>query len=120
MRYTLAIAVAMLGMSSPAFADAWDFILTNSTSKVITLVELSPTGANQWQKNAVDPQEKAKNIIAGARTTIHFDRAAAQCKWDLKATFADATSAIWSNINLCDASFVTLKYANNSPTAVAN
>ena len=47
--------------------------------------------------------------------------AAGQCKIDLKATFADDTTATWSGINVCDNSYVTIKYsAAGAPVFTAN
>jgi hypothetical protein len=120
MRYAMAVAVAMLGFAAPAWADAWDFILTNGTGKEIRKVELSPAGAGQWQANQVDEAEKPKPLKPAGRTTIHFDKSGAQCKWELKATFADDSSAVFPAVNLCDASFVTIKYVNGSPAATGS
>jgi hypothetical protein len=123
MRHTLAIAgvtaAAILGLASPAFADAWDFLMTNNTGKEIRLIEVSPAGAEKWQPNKLEDDEKPKNIKVAARATIHFDKDAS-CKWDVKATFVDDSSAVWHNINMCDASAVTLRYANGTPTFVTN
>jgi hypothetical protein len=119
MRYKLAIAAAMLGLASPAFAEAWDFLMTNNTGKEIKLIEVSPAGAGKWQPNKVDEGEKPKNIKVAARATVHFDKDSS-CKWDVKATFVDDSSAVWSNINLCDVSSLTLRYANGTPSFVIN
>ncbi|HEX4695604.1 hypothetical protein [Sphingomonas sp.] len=120
MRYKWALGLAMLGVAAPAFADAWDFILTNNTGKEIKTIEVSPAGANQWQPNKVDDGEKAKPIKPAGRTTIHFDKSATQCKWEVKATFADDTTAVFPAVNLCDASFVTIRYANGTPAATGS
>jgi hypothetical protein len=120
MRYRFGVAVAMLGLAAPAYADAWDFILINNSGKEITLIELSPAGANQWQKNKVDEGEKPKNFKAGGRNTVHFDKAASQCKWEIKATFADTSSAVFPAVNLCDASFVTIRFNGTTPASSAN
>lgn len=120
MRYTWALGLAVFGAAAPAFADAWDFILTNNTGKEIKTIEVSPAGTNQWQPNKIEEGDKAKPIKAAARTTIHFDKGAAQCKWEVKATFADDTSAVFPAVNLCDASFVTLRYVNGTPASTGS
>jgi hypothetical protein len=120
MRYTMAVAVAMLGFATPAWADAWNFILTNSTGKEIKVIEVSPAGAGQWQANKVEEGEKPKSIKLGGRTTIHFDKTGTQCKWEVKATFADDSSAVFPAVNMCDASFVTIRYVNGSPAATGS
>ena len=120
MRKTLIMAVAALLVATPALAEAWDFVLTNSTTKEIKLVELAPTGTTDWQKNIVDEGLKTVELTPGKRGTIHFDKGAA-CKYDVKATFADDTSMIWTGINVCDNSYVTLKLsAAGAPTFTAN
>lgn len=120
MRYHVMVAVGLLGLAAPAWADAWDFILTNSTGKEIKTVEVSPAGANKWQPNKIEEGDKAHSLKAGARGTIHFDKDTS-CKWEIKATFADDTSAVFPAVNLCDASYVTLKYsASGQPAAVGS
>jgi len=116
-----AAGAAALFIAVPALADDWDFVLTNSTGKEIKTVELAPAGTTTWQPNKVEPDQKAKSFTAGMRTTIHFDKGAKECKWDLKVTFADATTAVWSNVNVCDNSFVTLRYnPAGAPVFAAN
>jgi hypothetical protein len=112
-----AFAAAALLAASPAFAEDWDFVLTNSTGKGIKTFEISPAGANKWQANKVDPEMKREpEVKNGGRTTIHFDKEGSQCKYDLKATFGDGGTAVWSGINICDAAYVTIKYANDTAT----
>ena len=93
MRNTLIMAVAALVVATPALADDWDFILINSTAKEIKLVELAPTGTQDWQKNKVEEGQKAGPLTPGKRGTIHFDKGAS-CKYDIKATFTDDTSLL--------------------------
>jgi hypothetical protein len=118
MRMMFAIAaIAGLTLAAPAMADDWDFILINQTGKAIKEVELAPNGGTSWQKNKVEEDMAKKGPIkTGARSTIHFDKAGSQCKYDVKATFEDDSTAVWSGINVCDAAFVTIKYANNAPS----
>lgn len=122
MRNTLIAAVAALVLAAPALADDWDFILTNATGKEIKTIELSPAGANTWQPNKIDTELRKDGAIkAAARSTIHFDKADKQCKYDVKATFADDTTQTWTNINVCDDSYVTLRYGQDgAPTFAAN
>jgi hypothetical protein len=116
-----AAGAAALFVAFPALADPWDFILTNSTGKEIKTIELAPAGTTTWQPNKVDPDAAAKAFKTGVRTTVHFDKAGTQCKWDIKATFADDSNAVWSNVNVCDNSFVTLRYnPAGAPVFAAN
>lgn len=122
MRKTLIVAaVAVAAMAAPALAEDWDFVLINSTGKLIKTVEISPAGAAKWQANKVEEDmAKSDGIKVGARMTLHFDKPESQCRFDVKGTFDDGSSAVWSNINVCDNAYVTLKYANGAPTFTAN
>ena len=111
MRTTLITAAAALMVATPAFAEDWDFVLTNSSGKTIKTIEVSPAGTGTWQPNKVDPELKKEGLIkAGGRMTVHFDKDSKQCRYDVKATFEDATSAVWTGINVCDNSYVTVRY----------
>jgi len=120
MRYRYVVAVALLGLAAPAYADALDFILTNNTGKEITLVELSPLGANQWQKNRVEEGEKPKNIKTGGRATIHFDKTGTQCKWEVKLTFTDNSSTVFPAVNVCTDSFVVLSFKGTTAVSAGS
>jgi len=120
MRKTLLMVAGAMVVATPALADAWDFVLTNSTSKEIKLVEIAPTGTQTWQKNIIDEGMKATATKPGGRMTVHFDKGPS-CKYDVKATFADDTSLVWTGVNVCDNSYVTVKInAAGTPTFTAN
>ena len=120
MRNTLILAAVAMVIATPALADDWDFVLINNTGKQIKLVELAPTGTTTWQKNKVDEGQKTIDLTPGKRGTIHFDKGA-QCKYDVKGTFNDDTSAVWTAINVCDNAYVTLKMnAAGAPVFTAN
>jgi hypothetical protein len=122
MRTTLITAVAMLMVATPALADDWDFILINGSGKAIKAIEVAPTGTTTWQPNKVDPDMKRDATVkSNGRMTVHFDKAGSQCRYDIKGTFEDGTSATWSNVNVCDNSYITVKYnAAGAPTFTAN
>ena len=120
MRDMLILTAAAMVIATPALADDWDFVLINNTGKQITLVELAPTGTTTWQKNRTEEDQKQVELTPGKRGTIHFDKGA-QCKYDIKSTFKDETSAVWTAINVCDNAYVTLKYnAAGAPVFTAN
>ena len=120
MRKTLIMAVAALLVATPALADEWDFVLTNSTTKAIKLIEVSPAGTTTWQKNKIEEGQKAIDLTPGKRGTIHFDKGPG-CKYDVRATFEDDTTLVWTGINVCDNSYVTLKISPaGAPTFTAN
>lgn len=114
-------AAAAIAIAAPAMADDWDFVLINSSGKAIKTVEIAPTGTTTWQPNKVDPDFKKEGAVKpGARMTVHFDKGAG-CKYDVKITFSDDSNGTWTAINVCDNSFVTVKYnAAGTPVFTAN
>lgn len=116
----LTTCVALL-VATPALADEWDFVLVNNAGKEIKALEIAPAGTATWQKNKIDEGVVWKPVKTGGRTTVHFDKDGSQCRFDLKATFADDSTATWSNINVCDNSYVTVRFNNSgAPTFTAN
>ena len=120
MRYRYGMVVVLLGLAAPAYAEPLDFILTTSTGKEIALVELSPQGANQWQPNKLESDDKPKNIKVGARATIHFDKSGTECKWEVKLTFADKSSTVFPAINVCNDSFVVMSFKGTTPVSTGS
>lgn len=120
MRYAIALATALVA-AAPAVAEDWDFMLTNGSGKPIKTIELAPSGTTDWKAQTVDPETRREPLIkAGAKTTIRFDKAAGQCRYDLRATFEDGTTQVWSAANICDNSYITLKLANGKATITAS
>ena len=120
----LKMGIAVIGaivVASPALADDWDFVLINSSGKPIKTVEIAPTGTTTWQPNKIDPDfKKEGDVKPGGRMTVHFDKGPG-CKYDVKLTFADSSTGTWTGINVCDNSYVTVKYnAAGAPMFTAN
>jgi len=107
-RLTVTAALALL-LAAPAFADDWDFVLVNGTGKGIRTIELAPAGTATWQASKPDPDREQREQITGAggRMLVSFDKGPG-CKYDIRATFADDTSATWAGIDVCDNAFVTV------------
>lgn len=120
MKHGFALAAALV-VASPALAEDWDFMLTNGSGKPIKTIELAPAGTTDFKPQTVDPETRRDPVIkVGARTTIRFDKAASQCRFDLKATFDDGTTQIWAGANVCDNSYITIKLANGKATITAS
>ena len=114
-RMAMTIA-ATLTFAAPALAEDWDFMLTNSTGKTIKSIEISAAGAGSWAPNKFDPElRKEASVKTGGKTTVHFDKGTG-CKYDLKATFDDDSSAVWSAIDVCANSYVVLRYDAGKPS----
>jgi hypothetical protein len=114
------VSAVALFAAAPAMAEDWDFILTNSSGKDIKTVEVSAAGAGTWKPNVIDPESrKDMTIKANARTTVHFDKGSG-CKYDLKATFADDSSAVWNGFDVCANSYLTIRYDAGRATFKGN
>ena len=120
MHYLTGLVLA-LSIASPALAEDWDFMLTNSTGKPIKTVELAAAGSGDF-KPAVEDAEIKKDAVLkpGGRTTVRFDRPSNQCRYDLRATFEDASTLVFTNANVCDNSYLTLKLTGGTPSITAN
>lgn len=115
------IFAALMVAATPALADDWDFVLINGAGKPIKTVELAPTGSGNWAPNKFNPEQNRQEVVKpNGRTTVHFDKAANQCRYDIKATFQDDSSQIWTGANVCDNSFITVKLVGDKATIVAN
>ncbi len=55
-----------------------------------------------------------------ARTTIRLDRPSSQCRYDLRASYEDGATEVFSSANICDNSYVTIKLTGGKPTITAN
>lgn len=114
--YMLALCLAAL--AAPAHAEPWNMVVVNQTGKSLRSVEFTPSPNTSWQNQS---QTLTSAIIpTGGRDTAHFDKPVSKCRFDLKAVFTDTGSAVWSSINVCDNSYVTIKYLNSKPTFTTN
>jgi hypothetical protein len=111
---------AGLTFAAPALAEDWDFILTNSTGKTVKTIEISASGAGSWAANKFDPElRKEVSVKTGGKTTVHFDKGSG-CKYDIKGTFDDGTSAVWAAIDVCNNSYVVIRYDAGKPSFKAS
>jgi hypothetical protein len=126
MRYMMILAGAAMVLATPAFAEDWDFILFNDSGKEIKLIEVSPAGTATWQANKVEEGVKVDPMKAmgpgvdtkKTRTTVHFDKGDS-CSYDVRATFADDTTAVWSGANVCK-TYSILRYKAGAPVVVSS
>ncbi len=110
------IAVAALVAATPALAEDMDFVLTNQTGKPIKSLQIKATPDADYKPDSAYAEEPGKSAVkAGGRTTIHFTKGAG-CKYDLRGTFEDDTSAVWSGFDACEDPFMTIAPKNGNPT----
>jgi len=107
----LMIPIAAAAVSFATLAGAQeakqDFTLINKTGYELKEVYVSPNHAADWQEDVLGQDTLADD----ARVNIHFNRASKTCHWDLKVVYSDDdSSAVWSDINLCQVERITIRY----------
>lgn len=94
-----------------------DFTLVNSTGYVISEVYVAPSSSDDWENDILG----SGLLDEGVSVPIHFERGAKTCKWDLKVVYKiDNSKAVWSNIDLCEISKITIKYNKSTDTTSAS
>lgn len=111
------IAMPWLAMPAAAQQARQDFILVNRTGYVLSEVYVSPTKSDDWQDDVLGQD----TLDDGDRVHVRFKRSTTSCRWDLKVVYKiDSSSALWSNINLCDIETITIRYNKNTDTTTAS
>ena len=104
------VAAAALALSpAPAFAGASGFTVINATGAGLSSLSIRRTGTDNWQSLAGAP-------AAGAASNIAFNDP--DCAFDLRASVAGDGSAVWSGINLCGTTRLTLRRRPSGETWV--
>lgn len=118
MRTFFLASVALAALSGAAMAQArQDFAIVNKTGYDIKEVYVSTSKTNNWEEDVLGKD----SLDDGETTTIHFNGGSRQCMWDLKVVYEDDdSSAVWSNIDLCKVSRVTLHYNRKSDVTSAD
>lgn len=85
-------------------AGQQDFTIINKTGHTVVNFNVSPTNENEWGEDIL-----GRDVLNnGESAKITFSRDAAECMWDLKATYDDDDTTEMKNQNLCEISEVTL------------
>jgi hypothetical protein len=116
-KLVLALVAAMVVAGSVAMfarSGEQDFVLINKTGLTIDELYVSPTTTNDWEEDVLG----VDTLPDGGHVTIKFSRDTTACQWDLKIVDEEDDSVVWSNINLCKAEEITLKYEGKRPTAI--
>lgn len=105
MRTVTAIVIAALVAvaPAPALAQAGKFTIVNNTDVTFTNVMVRRYGSQQWLPLTVNPVPLPRSGGQGA-----VDFSDEECAFDLQATLPDGRVAVWSGVNLCEATVVTL------------
>ena len=93
------LGLALLAQPAHALAGAGNFTLVNRTGANISSLQIRRVGTGAWQPLGGNP-------AAGSRVAVAF--ANPDCAFDIQAKLADGKSAVFTGVNLCDATVVTL------------
>ncbi len=117
MRIKLLAGGLLLTFATPALAENWDFVLVNKTGRTINLVEVAVAGSGDWKKDKRDEDMGDGKIRPGADYTVHFDKDAKVCKYDVRMTFeGEETPIIWSGFDTCKFAFGDFALNGGTPT----
>jgi len=100
-RFSLfAAAAALIAIQpAPAIAEAGNFTVVNATGLDISSLSIRRFGTDAWKALAAAPP-------AGGRGAVIFSDD--DCAFDIQARLAGGATAVWSGVNLCGATAVTL------------
>jgi hypothetical protein len=108
--WSLAVAAAVLALvPAPARAGAGGFTVVNGTNGAISALAIRRTGTDNWQ--ALDTA-----AAPGASSSVAFSDP--DCAFDLRAAVAGAGTAVWSGVNLCGTTRLTLRRRPSGETWV--
>ncbi len=113
-----ASALVMVAFGAPARAQQahQDFTLVNATGYDIKEVYVSTAKTNSWEEDVLGDDE----LVDGHETHIKFSNSSKACKWDLKVVYSvDDSSAVWSGIDLCKISTITIKWNKKTQETTA-
>lgn len=110
------VVIAALVAATPALAEDADFVLSNETGKGIKSLQIKAATDADFKPDSAYTDEPGKSAVkAGGRTTIHFTKGAG-CKYDVKGTFEDDTTANWSGFDACENAYMTVAMTDGKPT----
>lgn len=88
--------------TSATSADRHVTIINNS-SATITRFYGSNAGSNSWEEDILGSDV----LASGSRVSINFDDGSGYCTFDFKAVFADGSTAVQPNVDVCTMGSVT-------------
>lgn len=81
-----------------------NFSVVNGTGHVVMTLNVSPTTEDEW-----GPDILGTDVLQNGQTAqVVFDRAEAQCNYDIRATYDDGDTTDMRGVNLCQVGTVRL------------
>ncbi len=117
MRAILTAAALFFAVNGTVLAQAkQDFQLVNKTGYEISSVFVSASKTNDWEDDVLSDD----TLDDGETLTVRFKNAGKTCKFDIKVVYEeDDSEAIWTDIDLCATSKVTIRYNKSTDTTSA-
>ena len=109
-KLTLALAACLIAVApAPAFAGASGFTVVNGTDGAIAALSIRRTGTDSWRSLDASP-------AAGASSSVAFSDP--DCAFDLRGNVTGGGTAVWSGVNLCGTTQLTLRRRASGETWV--
>lgn len=105
--------VALLLSATPGFAGNQDFTLVNETGVTIEELYISQVKVDDWQEDVLGD----KALPDGNSVEINFPVDDDHCRWDLMIVDSDKDNVVWSNLDLCKISKITLYWESGKARA---
>lgn len=101
-----ALATALVICASVFVSAArQDFTLVNQTGLTISELYVSSSATTDWEEDVL-----GRDVLAhGESVKITFDKRERECLYDIKTVDEDGDELMWTEIDLCRASRVTLR-----------
>lgn len=90
--------IAVLGLSTPAWAENRSVTIVNNTGFTMTNFYGSNVGENTWQEDILGEDV----LLSGTQVAINFDDATGYCIFDFKAVFEDGDELVREKVNVCE------------------
>lgn len=97
---------ALFMMNGVALAADQDFTILNKTGYAFKHIYVSESNSGSWDEDVL-----GRDVLNdGEEFELSFAKSEKTCHWDMKAIYDDGTSVVWSNLNLCKITKLTLRW----------
>ncbi|MBV9786292.1 MAG: hypothetical protein JO264_21025 [Acidisphaera sp.] len=101
---TASLTAALLAFTTgSAFAADRNVDIVNNTGQTMIHFYASNTGTNSWEEDILGHDK----LASGDTQPIDINDGTGACKFDFKAVFADGSSSVRQNVDVCSISSFT-------------